>query len=81
MDRSVITEKLTVIFRTVFNDDTIVLRDDLTANDVGNWDSLTHMLMIGEVEKVFSIRFKLKELGKMDNLKSLVDLIALKLNK
>ena len=81
MDHSVITEKLTVIFRTVFNDDTIVLRDDLTANDVGNWDSLTHMLMIGEVEKVFSIRFKLKELGKMDNLKSLVDLIALKLNK
>lgn len=81
MDHSVITEKLTVIFRTVFNDDTIVLRDDLTANDVGNWDSLTHMLMIGEVEKAFSIKFKLKELGKMDNLKSLVDLIELKLRK
>ncbi|MBP6024289.1 acyl carrier protein [Ferruginibacter sp.] len=81
MDHSVITEKLTVIFRTVFNDDTIVLRDDLTANDVGNWDSLTHMLMIGEVEKLFSIKFKLKELGKMDNLKSLVDLIELKLRK
>lgn len=81
MDHSVITEKLTVIFRTVFNDDTIVLRDDLTANDVGNWDSLTHMLMIGEVEKLFSIKFKLKELGKMDTLKSLVDLIELKLRK
>ena len=81
MDHSVIAEKLTVIFRTVFNDDTIVLRDDLTANDVGNWDSLTHMLMIGEVEKLFSIKFKLKELGKMDNLKSLVDLIELKLRK
>ena len=81
MDHSVITEKLTVIFRTVFNDDTIVLRDDLTANDAGNWDSLTHMLMIGEVEKLFSIKFKLKELGKMDNLKSLVDLIELKLRK
>ena len=81
MDHSVITEKLTVIFKTVFNDDTIVLKDDLTANDVGNWDSLTHMLMIGEVEKLFSIKFKLKELGKMDNLKSLVDLIELKLRK
>ena len=81
MNHSEIIEKLTVIFKAVFNDDTIVLRDDLTANDVGNWDSLTHMLMIGEVEKLFSIKFKLKELGKMDNLKSLVDLIALKLNK
>lgn len=81
MDHAVITEKLTTIFRTVFNDDTIVLRNDLTANDVGNWDSLTHMLMIGEVEKTFLIKFKLKELGKMDNLKNLVDLIELKLAK
>lgn len=81
MDHSVITEKLTVIFKTVFNDDTIVLRDDLTANDVGNWDSLTHMLMIGEVEKTFAIKFKLKELGKMDNLKNLIDLIDLKQSK
>jgi len=81
MDHSDITEKLTTIFRTVFNDDTIVLRNDLTANDVGNWDSLTHMMMIGEVEKTFSIKFKLKELGKMDNLKSLIDLVELKLGK
>ena len=81
MDQSVITEKLTTIFRAVFNDDAIVLRNDLTANDVGNWDSLTHMLMIGEVEKAFSIKFKLKELGKMNDLKSLLDLIELKLAK
>lgn len=75
MERTIITEKLTAIFRNVFNDDLIILRDDLTANEVANWDSLTHMLMIGEVEKVFSVKFKLKELGKLENVKSLVDLI------
>ena len=75
MERTLITEKLTAIFRNVFNDDAIILRDDLTANEVANWDSLTHMLMIGEVEKVFSVKFKLKELGKLENVKSLVDLI------
>lgn len=75
MERTLITEKLTAIFRNVFNDDLIILRDDLTANEVANWDSLTHMLMIGEVEKVFSVKFKLKELGKLENVKSLVDLI------
>lgn len=78
MDRPLITEKLTGIFRTVFNDDAIVLRDDLTANDVANWDSLTHMMMIGEVEKDFSIKFKLKELGKLEDVKSLIDLIETK---
>lgn len=80
MDKVLITEKLTSIFRTVFNDEAIVLRGDLTANEVANWDSLTHMMMIGEVEKVFSIKFKLKELGKLENVKSLVDLIESKID-
>ncbi len=81
MDRVLITEKLTAIFRTVFNDEAILLRDDLTANEVANWDSLTHMLMIGEVEKEFSVKFKLKELGKLEDVKSLIDLIEQKINK
>ncbi|HRI24060.1 MAG TPA: acyl carrier protein [Ferruginibacter sp.] len=78
MDRTLITEKLTAIFRTVFNDEGIVLRDNLTANEVANWDSLTHMLMIGEVEKIFSVKFKLKELGKLEDVKSLIDLVESK---
>jgi len=81
MDQAVIFEKLTTIFRKVFNDDTIILRNDLTANDVSNWDSLTHMLMIGEVENSFSIKFKLKELSKLEDVGSLIALIELKLNK
>ena len=80
MDRTLIAEKLTVIFRSVFDDAAIVLRDDLTANAVANWDSLTHMMMIGEVEKDFSIKFKLKELGKLEDVKSLMDLIEKKID-
>lgn len=79
MERGQIVEKLTGIFRKAFNDETIELKDELTAEDVANWDSLTHMLMIGEVEKEFSIKFKLKELGKLENVKGLVDLIESKM--
>ncbi len=78
MDRVTIFEKLTTVFRKTFNDDTIVLKDELTANDVANWDSLSHMIMIGEVENAFSVKFKLKELNKLANVKGLVDLIELK---
>jgi len=81
MKESVIVEKLTPIFRKVFNDETIVLSNELTANDVSNWDSLTHMLMIGQVENSFSIKFKLKELGKLNNVGSLIQLIESKLAK
>ena len=80
MEQSVIFEKLTSIFRRTFNDEIIVLSKELTANDVANWDSLSHMLMIGEVENTFAIKFKLKELGKLDNVGNLVDLIATKIS-
>lgn len=65
MNRTEITEKLTAIFHEVFNDNSIVLRDDMTAADVDNWDSLTHMLMITKVEDEFGVKFKLKELNKL----------------
>lgn len=80
MDQSVIFDKLTPIFRRAFSDETIVLSNELTANEVANWDSLSHMLMIGEVENAFAVKFKLRELGKLDNVGSLVNLISTKLS-
>lgn len=79
MEQSVIFEKLTAIFRSIFNDETIEVSRELTADKVANWNSLTHMLMIGEVENTFSVKFKLRELGKLDDVGKLVDLISAKL--
>lgn len=79
MEQTAIREKLTGIFRSTFDDSSIELRDDMTANDVSNWDSLTHMLMIGEVENTFAIKFKLKELNKLKDVGTLIILIAEKM--
>lgn len=79
MEKKDITEKLTTIFHEVFSDNTIVLRDDMTAADVENWDSLTHMLMITKVEEVFGIKFKLKELNKLKMVGDLISIIESKL--
>ena len=79
MNRNEIVEKLTEIFHEVFGNKNIVLNNDMTAADVENWDSLTHMQMITKVEEVFGIRFRLKELNKLKNVGSLCDLIAEKL--
>ena len=74
-----ITDKLTNIFRAVFNNDALALTNSLTANDVENWNSLTHMLLISEIEKEFSIKFKLKELNRMRNVGEMVNIIISKL--
>jgi acyl carrier protein len=72
MERQTIVEKLTGIFRTVFNEDSLIITDELTADDVERWDSLSHMLMIADVETEFSIKFKLKELNKMRNVGDMI---------
>ena len=71
-------EKLTTIFREVFDDEAIVLNDQMTANDIGSWDSLSHMLMITRVENAFSIRFSLREINKLKNVGVLIKLIESK---
>ena len=78
MEKNEISYKLTGIFRTVFNDANIVLREDLTANDVDQWDSLTHMILVTEIENAFSIKFKLKELNKMRNVGDMIEIILSK---
>lgn len=75
MERNELIEKLTEIFHEIFDDNTIVLRDDMTAADVENWNSLTHMLMITKVEETFDIKFKLRELNKLKCVGNLCDLI------
>ncbi len=79
MERKEIIEKLTPVYRKTLNNDEIILSDDLTANDVDRWDSLSHMLLITEIENTFSIKFKLRELNKMKNVGALIDILQTKL--
>ena len=80
MERNVIIEKLTNVFHEIFKDESIVLRDDMTAEDVENWDSLTHMLMISEVEQEFQVKFKLKDLNKLKTVGDLITIVVGKLS-
>ena len=75
MDEALIYEKLTDIFRDVFDDDEIVVSKDLTAKDVDGWDSLTHIRLIITVEKAFKIKFSTSEIGKLEKVGDLVALI------
>lgn len=77
--KSSIIEKLTPIFREVFFEPNLELREDMTANDVAKWDSFSHMLMITAVEESFGIKFKLKDLNKMKQVGDLVQIIESKL--
>lgn len=79
MERNEILAKLTPIFRTAFNDDTIELDEDMTTDDFDNWDSVTQMILVSMIEKEFDIVFKLREVGMLDSVEAFVDGIEEKL--
>jgi acyl carrier protein len=79
MERNEIVDKLKKIIVTVVKHENFEMKDELSAPDVDGWDSLTHMVIITEIEKEFKVHFKLKELNKLNNLGSLINLIHSKI--
>jgi len=76
MDRADIYEKLTRVFRDVLDDDVLEITPEMTANDVEDWDSLSHVRLILSVERKFDIHFSIIELAQFDNVGQLTDMIA-----
>lgn len=75
MNRNEIIEKLTPIFREKLGKNDLVLTDELSANDVENWTSLTHMLIMTKIEETFGVTFKLKELKKLQNVGDMISVL------
>lgn len=71
-----IHQKLTSIFRDVFDNPALEISDSTTAADVEDWDSLTHINLIVAAEKVFSVSFTTKEVKALNNVGDFIHLIA-----
>jgi len=75
MTREEVFEKLTEVFRDVFDDETIELTDTTTAEDIEEWDSLMHITLISEIEDAFDVNFSMKEVTGLHNVGELADAI------
>ncbi len=58
-----IHERLEQLFKEVFNDDSLVLSDEMTSRDVAGWDSVAHMNLMFTIESRFGIQFVGNELA------------------
>jgi acyl carrier protein len=74
-----ITEKLTSVFRQVFDEETLVLSDEMTADDVESWDSLSHVNLMIAIELAFEIEFTQSEIQNFANVGELKKTILCKL--
>lgn len=71
-----IIDSITPIFREVFDDPSLVVTKDLSANDVKNWDSLNHITLIVELETLTGLSFSADELVNLKNVGDFVQLLV-----
>jgi len=75
-----IINRVTEIFKDVFDNETIVIFRETTADDIEEWDSLAHINLIVAIEKEFNIKFDLMELKPLQNVGDLLDVIQRKIS-
>ena len=75
MKREEVYEKLSVVFRDVFDDESIEVTESTTSNDIADWDSLEHINLIAAVEQEFHVKFNMGQVVSMKNVGEMADII------
>jgi acyl carrier protein len=70
--------RLQEIFRDVFDDEKLVITEEMSAIDIEDWDSLAQINLIIAIEKEFEVKFNLKEVFILKNIGEMLELIKLK---
>jgi len=78
MERVEMLKKITNVFIDVLDDESIILSEATTADDVEDWDSLTHIQLVVGVEKAFNVRFTSSEIQDWENVGEMMDCILKK---
>ncbi|MCR5643613.1 MAG: acyl carrier protein [Prevotella sp.] len=79
MERNEILKKVEEVFREELELDDLELTDETTADDVEEWDSLSHVQLVVSLEKAFGIKFTSREILSWENIGDLIDCIGKKL--
>ena len=78
MSAQEILNALSTIIKNTFNEDNIKITELTTAEEIDEWDSLSHIELISNIENHFSIRFALGELQDLKNIGDMISLIQAK---
>ena len=79
MNEDDVWQRLTGVFRDVFDDDSIVIGPETTAKDIEGWDSLANIELLVAIEKNFSrVKFNTGEVANLRNVGELVAAIKRK---
>ena len=79
MKKEEIMAAITEIFQNVFDDDTLIIGPETTAEEIEDWDSLEQINILVAIEKAFKIKFSVGEVEGLKNVGEMLDLVEAKL--
>ena len=68
-----ILARLTNVFRNVFDDDSIILTENSTADNIEEWDSLNQIKIILACEKEFDIKLNARDINTLENVGAMLE--------
>ena len=75
MKKEEILQQLSLIFEQVLKRSDLKIDYNMSAEDIDEWDSLTNMTIISEIEKKWGVHFKLRDIVRMKNIGDMIDVI------
>ncbi len=79
METQEVRQVLQEVFQEIFDDDTLVISEETTAEDIEDWDSFAQIGLVMEIEKRFQIKFQLGEVSALKNVGDMLVLISRKI--
>tara|TARA_B110000967_G_scaffold170739_1_gene180877 strand:+ start:2129 stop:2365 length:237 start_codon:yes stop_codon:yes gene_type:complete len=78
MNRTDVFNKVQEVFREVLEDEELIIKEDYNSEDIDDWDSLTHIMLVVEIEKTFNMRFLSSEISNWKDIGAMITSIESK---
>lgn len=73
---NLVDQRIQRIFREVFENDSLRVHDDLSAQTLADWDSLAQVKLILGLEEEFGVKFTTAEVTELHSVQSLKSALA-----
>jgi acyl carrier protein len=76
MERSKIENSIIEIFNDVFEIKDIVINDELSQKDIGDWDSIGHVRLMAAIQDEFNIDIPFEDTINLSTVRDIIDCVC-----
>jgi acyl carrier protein len=74
-------KEIITIMSDVFELNLLEFEGDIKQEDIENWDSLSHLTLVVELEEFFSVSFEPEDISEMNSLAKIQEILQKKINE